>query len=68
MIADIASLAGGIVGLGAGATTMISDLYSDIKRGKDFWETTKNLAKNVAWGIAGFIPGAKLAKLGKRAA
>lgn len=68
MLGDIVSLGGGYAGAAGGLTTIVSDLYADIKRGKDFWSTAKNLAKNTAWGFAGLIPGAKLAKLGKRAA
>jgi hypothetical protein len=68
MLGDLVSLGGGYAGAIGGATTILSDLYSDVRRGKDFWDVTKNLAKNTAWGFAGLIPGAKLAKLGKRAA
>lgn len=68
MLGDIVSLGGGYAGVAGGLTTIISDLYADIKRGKDFWDTAKNLAKNTAWGFAGLIPGVKLARLGKRAA
>ena len=68
MLGDIVSLGGGYAGAAGGITTLISDLYSDIRRGKDIWDTAKNLAKNTAWGFAGLIPGVKLAKLGKKAA
>ena len=68
MLGDLVSLGGGYAGAAGGVTTILSDLYSDIRRGKDFWDVTKNLAKNTAWGFAGLIPGVKLAKLGKRAA
>lgn len=68
MLGDIVSLGGGYAGAAGGVTTILSDLYADLRRGKDFWDVTKNLAKNTAWGIAGLIPGVKLAKLGKRAA
>ena len=68
MIGDLVSLGGGYAGALGGATTILSDLYADVNRGKDFWDITKNLAKNTAWGFAGLIPGVKLAKLGKRAA
>ena len=68
MLGDIVSLGGGYAGAAGGITTILSDFYADIRRGKDFWDVTKNLAKNTAWGFAGLIPGAKLAKLGKRAA
>ena len=68
MLGDIVSLGGGYAGVAGGVTTILSDLYADVKRGKDFWDVAKNLAKNAAWGFAGLIPGAKLARLGKRAA
>lgn len=68
MLGDLVSLGGGYAGAAGGVTTILSDLYSDLRRGKDFWDVTKNLAKNTAWGLAGLIPGVKLAKLGKRAA
>ena len=68
MIGDIISIGGGTAGMVGGAVTVASDLYADIRRGKDFWDTIKNVAKNTAWGFAGLIPGVKLAKIGKRAA
>lgn len=68
MLGDIVSLGGGYAGAAGGITTLLSDLYGDIRRGKDTWSTIKNLGANVAWGAAGLIPGAKLGKLAKNAA
>lgn len=68
MLGDIISLGGGYAGLAGGVTTLVSDLYGDIRRGKDTWSTLKNLGANIAWGAAGLIPGAKLGKLAKNAA
>ena len=68
MLGDIVSLGGGSAGAAGGATTLLSDLYGDIRRGKDTWSTIKNLGANIAWGAAGLIPGAKLGKLAKNAA
>ena len=68
MLGDIVSLGGGYAGAAGGITTLLSDLYGDIRRGKDTWGIIKNLGANVAWGAAGLIPGAKLSKLAKNAA
>lgn len=68
MLGDIVSLGGGYAGAAGGITTLASDLYGDIRRGKDTWSTLKNLGANIAWGAAGLIPGAKLGKLAKNAA
>lgn len=68
MLGDIISLGGGYAGAAGGITTLVSDLYGDIRRGKDTWSTLKNLGANIAWGAAGLIPGAKLGKLAKNAA
>jgi len=68
MLGDIVSLGGGYAGAAGGVTTLLSDLYGDIRRGKDTWDIIKNLGANIAWGTAGLIPGAKLGKLAKNAA
>ena len=68
MLGDIVSLGGGYAGAAGGIATLASDLYGDIRRGKDTWSTLKNLGANIAWGAAGLIPGAKLGKLAKNAA
>ena len=68
MLGDIVSLGGGIAGAAGGITTILSDLYGDIRRGKDTWGVIKNLGANIAWGAAGLIPGAKLGKVAKNAA
>ena len=68
MLGDIISLGGGYAGAAGGITTLASDLYGDIRRGKDTWSTLKNLGANIAWGAAGLIPGAKLGRLAKNAA
>ena len=68
MLGDVVSLGGGYAGAAGGITTLLSDLYGDIRRGRDTWGIIKNLGKNIAWGAAGIIPGAKLRKLARSAA
>lgn len=68
MLGDLVSLGGGYAGIGGSAASLISDLYSDLRRGKNVGDVLKNFGKNLAWGIASIVPGAKLAKVATRAA
>lgn len=64
--ADLVSLAGGYVGLGAGLASTLSDVVGDLAdESLTGWDVIKNAGINTAWTVAGVVPGAKLGKIGK---
>lgn len=68
MIGDLVSLGGFWANIGGTATSLTSDLYADISRGKDLGSILNGLVANVGWGLAGMLPGAKSTKLVARTA
>ena len=68
MVGDLVSLGGFWANIGGTATSLTSDLYADISRGKDLGDILKGVGVNLGWGIAGMLPGAKSTKLVARAA
>jgi len=68
MIGDLVSLGGFWANIGGTATSLTSDLYADIARGKDLGSILKGVGVNLGWGLAGMLPGAKSTKLVARTA
>lgn len=68
MIGDLVSLGGFWANIGGTATSLTSDLYADITRGKDLGDILKGVFTNAGWGLAGMLPGAKSTKVAARAA
>lgn len=68
MIGDLVSLGGFWANIGGTATSLTSDLYADISRGKDLGDILKGIGVNLGWGLAGMLPGAKSTRLAVRAA
>ena len=77
--ADVASLAGGVVGVGAGLTGTGLQLAADITKGAGGWDIAKNLGMNLGFTALALLPGvgggakaaykaSKLAKEGLEAA
>lgn len=67
MVGDLVSLGGFWANIGGTATSLTSDLYADISRGKDIGDILKGIGVNLGWGLAGMLPGAKSTKLIARA-
>jgi hypothetical protein len=67
MIGDLVSLGGLWANIGGTATSLTSDLYADISRGKNLGDILKGVGVNLGWGLAGMLPGAKSTKLVARA-
>lgn len=68
MVGDLVSLGGFWANIGGTATSLTSDLYADISRGKDIGDILKGIGVNLGWGVAGMLPGAKSTKIVARAA
>lgn len=68
IIGDLVSLGGFWANIGGTATSLTSDLYADIARGKDLGSILKGVGVNLGWGLAGMLPGAKSTKLVARTA
>lgn len=68
MVGDLVSLGGLWANIGGTATSLTSDLYADISRGKDVGSILNGIFANVGWGLAGMLPGAKSTRIAARAA
>jgi hypothetical protein len=68
-LGDVVALGGFWANVGGSGVSLVADTVADIAdENINGWDVAKNLGRNLGWAAAGFIPGAKLGKVGKNIA